>query len=185
MRSGSIKRSAESTPGLKMPKITIRPHQIRDARRFYEILNSPNFTYFQAKPKSIKDEREYLRKSFQKRKDGLEYNYAILLDGQVIGSVGVKVDQHRRYIGEIGYFVEDKHWGKGIAPQAVKLIEEVGFGELSLKRLEIRMQPPNGPSEQVAIKSGYQKEGHLHGALRWSDQEMRDLYLYAKVSKEK
>ena len=39
-------------------KVTIRYQQIGDAKRFWEILNSPNFTYFPAKPKSIEEEKK-------------------------------------------------------------------------------------------------------------------------------
>jgi RimJ/RimL family protein N-acetyltransferase len=40
-------------------------------------------------------------------------------------------------MGELGYFVDEKYWGKGIATEAVKLAEKIGFGKLGLKRIEI------------------------------------------------
>lgn len=43
--------------------ISIRYQQVGDAKRFFEILNNPNFLYFPAKPKTIEAEKEFLRKN--------------------------------------------------------------------------------------------------------------------------
>jgi RimJ/RimL family protein N-acetyltransferase len=86
-----------------------------------QILNHPEFIYFPIKPKSIEEERDFLKKNRQKRKDGTEYNFSILCGGNLVGAVGLKVDQHRKHIGEIGYFVDRSHWGQGITPAAVRL----------------------------------------------------------------
>ena len=48
--------------------IKLRFQQISDAKRFVEILSNPDFIYFPAKPKTIKAEKEFLRKTIQKRK---------------------------------------------------------------------------------------------------------------------
>lgn len=162
-------------------KIELRYQRVSDAKRLFEILNNPNFKYFSVCPKNIDDEREYLRKTQKKKKDNFEHSFSIMLNGKVVGGCGIKIDQHRKYIGEIGYFVEQKFWGKGIACEAVRILEKLGFEKLGLKRIEILMNPKNKASERVAVKCGYKKEGTKKKALH-KNGKFFDAHLYAKTA---
>ncbi|MDX9970398.1 MAG: GNAT family N-acetyltransferase [Candidatus Gracilibacteria bacterium] len=161
--------------------IKLRPQKISDAKRFFEILNNPNFTYFSVKPKSLEEEKNWLADNPKRIKENTERNFTIMFNGKIVGAIGVKINFHRKYIGEIGYFLDETYWGKGITTQAVKLIEYICFNKLSLKRLEILMQPENIASEKVAIKNNYLKEGLLKKVIQDKDGSMKDCFLYAKV----
>ncbi len=161
-------------------KIEIRYQKVSDAKRFYEILNNPNFIYFSAKPKSVEDEKKWLKENTIKRKKNLEYNFSILHKNQVIGGAGIKIDQHQNHIGEIGYFVDEQYWGKRIATKTVKLLEKYIQTNTKIKRIEIRMYPKNKGSEKVAIKNNYKKEGLLKKAFNHNGK-LLDAYLYAKI----
>ncbi|MBN1904117.1 MAG: GNAT family N-acetyltransferase [Deltaproteobacteria bacterium] len=163
-----------------MNKIKLRYQQVSDARKFWEILNHPDFIYFPNKPKTIKDEIDYLRLNREKRKNNLEYNFSITIRDDVVGAIGVMIDQRRPHIGEIGYFIDRKHWGKGIASRSVKLVEEFIEQELHLHRIEIKMNKKNKGSVLVAEKCGYRKEGIQIGKLSIGN-EYADAYSYAKV----
>jgi len=164
-----------------MPKIKLRWQKVSDAKRFYEILNNPNFIYFGTRPKSIADERKWLKGNAKRRKENISWNYTIIYGKEVVGGLGVKINYHRKYIGEIGYFIDEKYWGQGLASRAVKLVEAICLKKLKLKRIEILMQPKNIASKKVAIKNGYEKEGRMRKAVMAGDGEMKDCYLYAKV----
>ena len=143
-------------------KITIRPQRVYDAKRFVEILSNQKFIYFPAKPKSVKEEKEFLRLNYRKRKDKTEFNFSIIYNGkQHVGGIGIRVDQFRTFIGEIGYFVDEKYWGKGFATCAIKQLKEFIVSNMSLRRIEIRMAKENKASQRIAIKCGYKKEGIL------------------------
>lgn len=161
--------------------ITLRLQKISDAKRFFEILNNPNFIYFGVMPKSVEDEKNWLRGNQKCRKENTSWNYAILYNNKVVGGIGVKINYHRRYVGEIGYFLDENYWGRGITSRAVKLVEKICFQKLKLKRIEIIMQPENKASEKVAIKNKYQKEGLMRKAIKGKDGKMKDCLLYAKV----
>lgn len=164
-----------------MPKIKLRLQKVSDAKKFYEILNNDNFVYFPARPKSVAAEKEFLKNNIKRRKDNTDWNYTIIYGKEVVGGIGVKINFHRKYIGEIGYFIDENYWGKGIASRAVKLVEAICFKKLKLKRIEIVMLPANIASEKVAIKNGYLKEGRMRKAVKGRGGEMKDCYLYAKV----
>ncbi len=165
-------------------KVKLRYQKVSDAERFFEILNNPNFKYFKVCPKDVEAEKEFLKQNAKKRKNNFEYNFAILYNGYLVGGCGIKINQHRTFIGEIGYFLDEKYWRKGIATTAVRILEKIGFQKLGLKRIEILMNPRNIGSEKVALKCGYKKEGIMKQAAK-NGNDFIDVFLYAKVKKAK
>jgi len=160
--------------------IQIRMQKMSDAGRFFEILSNPNFRYLPAKPATLDEEKEFLRQNSAKRKKKREYNFSILHDGILVGAIGVRIDQFRPYIGEVGYFVDEAYWGKGIATAALNQLERFIANETTMSRIEIRMSTENAASERVAQKCGYSKEGVLNHMLIIDDHWL-DCYLYAKI----
>jgi ribosomal-protein-alanine N-acetyltransferase len=161
-------------------KVEIRPQRVSDAKRFFKILSNPNFLYLPAKPKTLEEEKEFLRLNSEKRKNRTEFNFSIIYNGKHVGAIGIRVDQFRTYIGEIGFFVDEKYWGKGIATQALKELEEFIIEKTNLKRIEIRMAKKNMASQRIAIKCGYQNEGILRQLL-FIEDKCFDCYLYSKI----
>jgi [ribosomal protein S5]-alanine N-acetyltransferase len=163
-----------------MPNIKLRYQQIKDAKTFYEILSNPNFTYF-TKPKSLTAEKKWLAENPKKRKNNTEWNYSIIYNGKVAGAIGIRIDQHSKFIGEIGYFVHEKYWGKGIATKAVNLAEKIGFNKLGIKRMELVTRIENKASIKVAKKCRYKKEGLCRKIIEDGNKKLHDGYLFAKV----
>jgi ribosomal-protein-alanine N-acetyltransferase len=161
-------------------KIEIRPQRVYDARRFFEILSNPNFTYFPAKPKSIEEEKKFLRLNSDKIKNKSEFNFSIIFNRVHVGAIGLRIEQSRPYIGEIGYFIDEKYWGKGITTQALIQLEKFILGNLNLHRLEIRMAKENKASQRIAVKGGYKKEGIMREML-CVEGKWYDCYVYAKL----
>ncbi len=160
-------------------KITLRYQEMSDAKRFCEILNNPNFIYFNAKP-SMKEEIEWLKAVLEKAKNNYEHNYTILCDEEIVGGIGIKINQHCKFVGEIGYFLDEKYWGKGITCEAVKLAEEIAFKKLDLRRIEILTDVKNEQSQRVAKKCGYEKEGILKKRIM-NQKKYVDAILFSKV----
>jgi ribosomal-protein-alanine N-acetyltransferase len=164
-----------------MSKISIRYQQLKDAKRFFEIVTNPRFIYFSVNIKSIADEIKWLKAVVEKRRKNIEWDYTILYRGQVVGGISLKINHFRPYIGEIGYFIDEKYWGRGLATQAVKLVEREGFKKIGLSRIEILMRPKNKASEKVAKKNNYLREGRLKKFVKDKRGQMQDVWLYAKV----
>ncbi len=162
-----------------MPKIELRYQKVSDAKRFFEILNNPNFLYFSSKPKSIEEEREFLRKTQKNKRNNYGHNFTILYDKKMVGGAGIKVNQHRKHIGEIGYFIDYDYWNKGIATKVVKILEKIGK-DLGIRRFEIVLYHKNKGSMKVALKNNYKREA----VLRKFDKVLgkyRDMVLYSKI----
>ncbi len=164
-----------------MPKVTIRLQELSDAERFFEIIMNTNMEFLEVPIKTLEDEKRFMQLNEAKRKNHFEYNYSILRDGKLVGACGLKIDQHRPYIGEIGYFVDEAYQKQGIATGAVKLLEIIGFEQFCLKRIIILMDIRNRGSERVAQKCGYEKEGVLKKAHKIGE-EFHDCFLYTKTT---
>ena len=80
--------------------------------------------------------------------------YASKLVGQV-GFVGIEVGGTN---GEIGYWLDSNHNGKGIMIQCVKTIMRYGFEDLGLNRIVIKAHVDNVRSQAVAKKLGFTLE---------------------------
>ena len=163
-------------------KIQLRKPVLSDAKRYLEILSHSEFYYFPAKPKTVKDEKDFLRKSRKLEKDGAQYNFAVMANGRHVGGAGIKINQQYPYVCEIGYFVDRKYWNKGISTKAVGLLEKFITKKQDIVRIEIFMAKENIGSRKVAIKSGYKKEGLMKKRLKIGDK-FHDCWLYAKIMK--
>ena len=114
-----------------------------------------------------------------------ESNFAITIDNQVVGGIGISIGDPERpgicdHCGEIGYWLGETFWGRGIVTEAVVALTEWGFTELGLARLFAPVFARNTASARVLEKAGYEFEGRLR-ARYFRDGEYIDGLLYAKV----
>ena len=163
-----------------MHRVKIRPQELSDAGRFFEILTQSDFEFIEIPVETLEDEKRFLKLNEAKRKTNFEHNYSILFDEKLVGICGIRIDQHRPWMGEIGYLVDNAHRGQGIATEAVRQLEKIGFDELKLQRIAILMDIRNFASEQVARKCGYEKEG-VAKKIHRIRKEYYDCFVYAKT----
>ena len=163
-----------------VPKIELRYPRVSDAKKYYDMINNPNFKFFYSCPPSIEEEINWIKNLPKKRNKKLEYNYSIIYNNNLVGGCGIKIDQHSTFIGEIGYFVDEKFWGKSIAPKAVKLLIKKGREQFSIRRFQLITDPANKASCRVAEKCGFTREGLLKKVIK-TKKGFADGYLYAKV----
>lgn len=163
-----------------MPAVKIRPQEVSDAERFFEIIKNTNCEFIEMPVETLEDERRLLKMNDVKRKNNFEHNYSIFFDEEIVGACGIRIDQHRPWVGEIGYFVDNDYQRKGIATEAVRLLEKIGFDMLKLHRITILMNTRNPASEQVALKCGYEKEG-IAKKIHRIGKEYYDCFVYSKT----
>jgi len=96
----------------------------------------------------------------------------------VVGGVGLRdVDGHK---AEIGYWLAEAYWGRGITTEAVKLVVKYCFNRLKLRRLYAYVFPRNQASLRVLFKAGFKKEGLLKKNVVKNGKFFNDVLL-AKV----
>jgi ribosomal-protein-alanine N-acetyltransferase len=111
-------------------------------------------------------------------------NLAITYDGEAIGGIGISpgIDVFRK-TAEIGYWLSENFWGRGIATEALKLMTRYAFAEFDLVRLEAWVFAWNPASARVLEKSGYKFEGRLERSV-FKDGELTDRLVYSKIRDE-
>jgi RimJ/RimL family protein N-acetyltransferase len=109
-------------------------------------------------------------------------NLAIDVDGEAIGAVGyVPGIDVERFSAEIGYWLGESYWGRGIATEALLLVTTHVFETLNLLRLFALPFADNAGSIRVLEKAGYTREGTLRSSSVKYGQP-RDQLLYARVN---
>jgi RimJ/RimL family protein N-acetyltransferase len=106
-------------------------------------------------------------------------NFAIAINDEVVGGIGLepREDVYRK-TALIGYWLSEELWGRGIMPEAVKLITNYTFTQLDFIRLQASIYSKNPASMRVLEKSGYVKEGIMHNAVI-KNGEVMDEHMYA------
>ena len=120
-------------------------------------------------------ERKYRRAEF--------YDWAVEYDGKMIGTVGFTSFDLNNNAGEVGYVLNRKFWGMGLATEALLRVLEFGFSELSLERIYAKFMPENDKSRGVLLRCGMRPEGVMRRAVLAKGQ-YRDVEIYAITREE-
>jgi RimJ/RimL family protein N-acetyltransferase len=129
-------------------------------------------------PYGLLDAERFL--SVVKQQDPRTY-FAIATDSEVIGGIGVglREDVHR-LTAEMGFWLAEPYWGKGIMTEAVKRFTEYAFERYGLLRIFAEPYATNPASARVLEKAGYTLEGIMRANV-FKEGEVLDQYLYARV----
>ena len=91
---------------------------------------------------------------------------AIEVDSEVVGNIGIHPQQDvNRLNAELGYFVGEEHWGKGIATEAIRLMVRYSFDHFKIERIFARPFGSNEASQRVLKKAGFVFEARIPGIL--------------------
>lgn len=107
------------------------------------------------------------------------FAFAITADGKVIGSIGIfRQGNIHRQTAELGYYIAEEYWGKGIMTQAVKQACGYVFGSSDIIRIYAEPFSYNAASCRVLEKAGFQCEGTLrHNAVK--NGKVLDMKMYS------
>jgi RimJ/RimL family protein N-acetyltransferase len=151
-------------PPLADDEIRLEPLDQRHVPGFVEVVHDPSVQRFTFVPRDPDEEfvRGWIRRYEDGWADGSRAGFAIVDGaGDVMGFAAVvQLDLDARE-GELGYLVAPAARGRGIAGRAVALLNDWCFETLGLVRLELRIDIDNGPSERVAERLGYVRDGIL------------------------
>ncbi len=108
------------------------------------------------------------------------FAFAITVDNMVIGSIGIfRQGNIHRQTAELGYYIAEEYWGKGIMTEAVKQICAYVFAKSDIIRIYAEPFAYNIASCRVLEKVGFQYEGTLRSNAvkngRVIDMEMYSL----------
>jgi RimJ/RimL family protein N-acetyltransferase len=109
---------------------------------------------------------------------------AIDVNGEAIGSIGVhfKSDVYRNN-AELGYWLSEQFWGKGIITEAVKALIKYVFENYHIKRIYACVFQNNTASIRVLEKCGFLREA-VHKNAIIKKGVIMDEYIYTKFAED-
>jgi len=147
--------------------VKIRGFKKSDSKRLASLLNNKkiwdNLRDYIPYPYTEKDAVEYI--DFCNLQNPRTY-FAIEYEGKFVGSIGLIIQQDvYRKSAEIGYWIGEPYWGKGITSKAVQLIVDYGFKRLDVVRIYTGIFEYNIASQRVLINNGFVNEGVFKNAI--------------------
>jgi ribosomal-protein-alanine N-acetyltransferase len=123
------------------------------------------------------------RRRLEEAVDGSEgWRFAILDGARIAGRINLTdVIRGPLQLANVGYFVDRRCNGRGLATAAVAAVVEFAFGEAGLHRLEAGTLPDNLASQRVLEKNGFERFGLAHKLLLLGD-EWRDHVLFERIA---
>jgi [ribosomal protein S5]-alanine N-acetyltransferase len=105
--------------------------------------------------------------------------WAIEVDGAAVGGVGIELHSDvERVSAEIGYWLGQEYWNRGIATDALKAVTAEAFKRFDITRLYAVPFADHAASVRVLEKAGYVREGRLRqSAIK--NGKIRDQLLFA------
>ena len=112
-------------------------------------------------------------------KDDPIHIFAIDVAGEAVGGIGLhpQADVHRKN-AELGYWLAEPFWGKGIITNAIKEIVAFGFKTYDINRIFARPFATNIGSQKVLEKAGFALEGRFEKTFI-KNGELVDELVYA------
>ena len=170
---------------LTLPRCTLRPYRRDDEASLVRYANNRNISRNMRDrfphPYTAADAREWTTRVSAQSPIA---NFAIVVSGEVIGGIGLEpgTDVFRRS-AEIGYWLGEPFWGRGIATAVVGGVCNYAFNELGLKRLDTAVLEWNPASMRVLEKCGFAREGVLRRSVA-KEGRLVDRMMFARLAED-
>ncbi|MBH1942591.1 GNAT family N-acetyltransferase [Mobilitalea sibirica] len=183
------KNPFDQFPHIVTDEITLRKIVASDLDSLFEIYSNENL--FQYSPVMIKKNKDtvanmigHFERDFNK---GKEIFLGICLNNEPDNIVGVaEIFDYSKDVNmiSIGYRVNDRFWGKGIATKAVKAMTDYLFFDIGINRIQAYVMPENIKSQNVLLRNGFMKEGIIRQGFVWKGHGVVDLILYSLLKSD-
>jgi len=131
-------------------------------------------------PYTVDDARNFINES-KNNEEKNQYIRAIVVNQEAAGVIGcfIKDDVHCKCC-EIGYWLGEEFWGKGIMTEAVKRMSQEIFQTYDVVRIFAEIFSYNAGSIRVLEKAGFQLEGKLKNSI-YKNGIVSDSFIYALI----
>lgn len=170
-----------------MAKCKIRKWELSDARDLATALSNikvqNNLRDGLPYPYTEQDGNEYISLMLDADEKDV-FAFAVTIDGKVIGSISAfRQENIHRQTAELGYYIAEEYWGKGIMTKAVRQLCEYVFTHTDIIRIYAEPFAYNIASCRVLEKAGFTCEGTLRSnAVK--NGKVLDMKMYSKLKTE-
>ncbi len=173
-------------PVLQGKGFCLRPYREGDAEALSRVGNNPaiarNLVATFPSPYTLADAEAWIASCAGSPET--EVRCAITIDDVVCGGIGLYPRPlWSPYTCEMGYWLGEEYWGRGIVSAAVDLVVTHAFEKLDAQRVQSFVYDWNTASQRVLEKNGFRLEGRLRRAVHRSGQ-WGDCLAYGRLRDE-
>jgi len=174
---------------LQTERLILRELQSSDADRVHHYANESDINRYLifGDLATTKGAQNYVRRAIENASreetdQRLSFKLAILLkpERDFIGSCWLDINDKGNRRATIGYFIDNRYWGKGYATEAARSLIKFGFKDLGLHRVEATCDAEHNATRRVLEKAGMKREAILR-QHRKRRQTWADSCLYAII----
>jgi ribosomal-protein-alanine N-acetyltransferase len=175
-------RRKETVVLLELKTCTVRSYRPDDARSLAGYADNRriwlNLRDGFPHPYSVGDAENFIRRALNADPETM---FAVCVNGMAAGGVGYSLHADiERVSAEIGYWLGEPFWGRGIMTEAVRAVTEYAVNTHSLTRVYALPFETNRRSARVLEKAGYTLEGRMRKSAV-KEGKIVDQLLYAYV----
>lgn len=169
---------------LKKGNIELRELVSEDAQRLAELADNYNIwknvrDYF-PHPYSETNAVEFIE--FTNNEESRK-NFAIIYEDELVGICGLILqDDIYKHSAEMGYWLGEDYWNKGITTVVIKLLLQYAFKDLHLTRIFAKTFGTNRASQKVLENNGFVLEAVMQKAII-KENQLHDEHYYAILNK--
>lgn len=152
-------------PTLRTPRLTVRSLTAADVNAVFAVFSDPVVVRYWDGPlmRTNEDAIKYLGQIHNgfRRREFFQWGIADSSSDAVVGTCTLAQfsDIHQRC--EIGFALQQAHWGKGLGSEAVAAVIDFAFETLDMHRIEADVDPRNDRSLRLLERFGFEREGFL------------------------
>lgn len=144
-------------------EFTLRDFNSGDAESVVKSANNPEVSKYLRdrfpSPYTLKDAHEFIE-IFLPATQGKVF--AIDIGGKAVGAIGLNIQpDENRMNAELGYWLAEEFWNKGVMSEAVKRIVVFGFEKLNIIKIYAKVYEGNTASSVILEKNGFQLEARM------------------------
>lgn len=118
---------------------------------------------------SAQDSLRFLEEAISKNTSKDSITKVIMADDRIVGTVSLDEIKRNNGSASLGYWIDQRLQGRGVAYRSASHIIKLGFAELSLNKVVARCAVHNERSERLIVRLGFKEEGILRQNERVGD----------------
>lgn len=170
-----------------MKEFRLRAWKTEDAESLAQAANNPgiarNLRNVFPNPYTLDNAIWYINDSIA-NEGKKQISYAIEIEGRAVGSVGIFVkDDVYEKSAELGYWLAEDFWRKGVMTKAVQMICKEAFASFDIVRIFAEPFADNAGSRGVLEKAGFTYEGTMRNGI-YKNGEIHSYCMYSILREE-
>ncbi len=162
-------------------RLYLRPFAFSDCDDFWEICSSSKNLQFIFPSQATKEESNFLLVHYFMKEPLGVWAIEDKKTHKMVGAIRFEKMDIAKKSSEIGYFLNQNFWRKGLMVECLKNLTFLAFQEFGLKKLQLIVHEENYASRRVAIKASFNFFRQFKGSDRYT-RKMRN-YVEYQISK--